>query len=151
MDPTRAGASRCGGDLASRRRGAPTAGLPRQRERQRPARVTPPASETSHNIGVTNRVRQAAEAVRWRHAAAGALAVAAVGEVAARPPDVMHNPSLALILALLGTLPLAAAPAHPPAPAAALITWVGAANSVTSRVSSMYASSSEARCRRSSE
>jgi hypothetical protein len=73
---------------------------------------------------VTNLTRRAAGAIRWRYAAAGALAAAAVREVAARAPDSAHSPSLALVLALLGTLPLAAAPAHSRIAAAAVVTGV---------------------------
>jgi signal transduction histidine kinase len=75
-------------------------------------------------VGVTNLLGRTAAAIRWRHAAAGALAAAAVGEVAARLPGGAHSPSLALILALLGTLPLAAAPAHSRTAAAAVIIGV---------------------------
>jgi len=79
---------------------------------------------TGHNVGMTNLARQVAAAIRWRHAAAGALAAAAVGEVAARVPEDARNASLALVLALLGTLPLAAAPAHARIAAAAVVTGV---------------------------
>ena len=86
--------------------------------------MTPAAARTGDNVGVTNLARRTAAAVRWRHAAAGALAAAAVGEVAARASGGAHNPSLALVLALLGTLPLAAAPAHSRIAAAAVVTGV---------------------------
>ena len=79
---------------------------------------------TGHNAGMTNLARRAAAVIRWRHAAAGALAAAAAGEVAARAPGSARNPSLALVLALLGTLPLAAAPAHARIAAAAVVTGV---------------------------
>ncbi len=63
-------------------------------------------------------------ATRWRYAASAALALAAIAEVSARAADGGGNPSLALLLALLGTVPLAQAPVNPRGAAAAVVTGV---------------------------
>ena len=69
-------------------------------------------------------VRHAVASIRWRHAAAAGLAAVAVGEVMARKQDGVPNASLAFLLALLGTLPLAVAPVYPRGVAAAVTTGV---------------------------
>jgi signal transduction histidine kinase len=69
-------------------------------------------------------MRRVLEAIRWRHLAAGALAAVAVGEVAARTPDRVGSGSLALVLALLSTLPLAATTTYPRGVAATVVIGV---------------------------
>jgi signal transduction histidine kinase len=64
------------------------------------------------------------EAIGWWPAAAAALALAGLGEVVARAAGGAGNPSLALLLALLGTVPLARSSVSPRWAAAAVVTGV---------------------------